>query len=459
MKKIYTIGVLACLFAACKPNVNVTTTPTQGEADFTNYLAIGSSYTAGFADNSLYVTGQLNSFPERLFEQFSLVGAKGPFVQPLLPGEYGYPRPKKVLWLTHSLCNFGDSSLSPVDYPNPLDSVGSARFVSTVNNGQINNIGTPGLRVVDYPVVGWAVQAAPNGFPYAQRFYHTPSSTPMEELAYRVHTLHPTFFTFWMGMDDVLGYALSGGQGDGSANVAPQLLNYFNPKDISNIVTFESFYDTAVNMSISTGSNGALINIPDITAFPFFTTVPANGLTINTQAQVDALQARYKDEKWNKVFELGASYFVIEDHNGKIRQAVPGELIMLSVPMDSIKCYGWGATTPIPARYVLTTDELQNIRNFTRTANLFIQNRALIHHLAYVDINTYMAQLSTGMTYNGVNYSTQFVQGGAFSLDGVHPTQRGYALISNEMIRVINNFYHSTMPLTDVNKYHGINFP
>ena len=61
-------------------------------------------------------------------------------------------------------------------------------------------------------------------------------------------------------------------------------------------------------------------------------------------------------KKWNKVFELGASYFVIEDHNGKIRQAVPGELIMLSVPMDSIKCRGWGATTPIPAKYVLTTE-------------------------------------------------------------------------------------------------------
>ena len=86
------IGAMACLFAACKPNVAVTTKLTQGEADFTNYLAIGNSLTAGYADGSLTSSGQLNSYPQRLFEQFQLVtNVKGTFVQPLLPGISRFP--------------------------------------------------------------------------------------------------------------------------------------------------------------------------------------------------------------------------------------------------------------------------------------------------------------------------------------------------------------------------------
>jgi len=59
MRKIYIMGALAVVFASCKPSVNITVPPKPGNADFTNYLAIGDNYTAGYADNSLTVTGQL----------------------------------------------------------------------------------------------------------------------------------------------------------------------------------------------------------------------------------------------------------------------------------------------------------------------------------------------------------------------------------------------------------------
>src|ERR1700743_2986233 len=97
MKKIYIIGVLALFVYSCKPSVNINKNATPGKAKFTNYLAIGNSLTAGYADNSLYLTGQMNSYPERLFEQFELVGCKGPFVQPLLSSNEGFPGAKYVL--------------------------------------------------------------------------------------------------------------------------------------------------------------------------------------------------------------------------------------------------------------------------------------------------------------------------------------------------------------------------
>src|SRR5581483_4783918 len=161
------------------------------------------------------------------------------------------------------------------------------------NNGQINNIGVPGIRMVDYPVVSYARYAALPyilGFPYADRFYNNPDATPMDELAYRVHNLHPTFFTFWLGANDVLGYALAGGQGNGTGYAPPLILNFYNPQDISPTDKFEAAYDSAVSLALSTGATGALINIPDITSLPYFTTIPANGLHLSRKGQADTLR-------------------------------------------------------------------------------------------------------------------------------------------------------------------------
>ena len=462
MRKIYIIGAFTCLFAACKPSVNITTPVSKGSADFTNYLAIGDNYTAGFADNSLTVDDQLNSFPVRLWEQFKLAGGSQNFYQPLLTSDYGFPGPKKILAMTYNPCNPADSSLGPIDYPNFTEaSTDLTPYVSPGPNGQINNIATYGLRAIDFDLGSYASLAAAQGAPYAQRFYLNPTvSTPKDELGNAVHNLHPTFFTMWLGTVDILGYAaLGGGQGDGTQHALPVAGNLYNQTDISNIRAFEANYDSALNVAISTGAGGALINIPDVSLLPFFHTIPVNGLTLTRQGQVDSLQALYPGISPTVVFQVGANNFIITDHNGNVRQAAPGELILLTTPLDSLKCAGWGATTPIPAKYVLTTDEIQFVQAAADSFNSFIFQEAKLHNLAYVDMNSYFKSLSAGFAYNGINYSAQFVSGGAYSLDGIHFTQRGYALIANQIITTINAFYHSTLPPTNANQYHGIDFP
>jgi len=457
MKKIYIIGgALACMFTACKPSVTVSTKLTTGNADFSNYLAIGNSLTSGYADGSLTVTGQLNSYPERLFEQFQLVtNVKGTFVQPLLPGNSGWPSPKMVLALTYSACIPADSGLGPVMYSGPIDSAGSYRYTSTVNNGQINNIGVPGIRAVDYLVPNYAF-----GNPYAARFYNNLNGTPLDELAFRVHNMHPTFFTMWLGANDVLGYATAGGKGDGSGNAQPSVPGtyVFNTYDITAYNQFDTAYDKAVSMAISTGATGALINIPDISSLPYFNIIPINGLVLTRQGQADTLQ-RLWGSVFKTVFQVGANNFIVQQHDGQTRQSVPGELLLSTIPMDSIRCAGWGSTKPIPKDYVITTEELQDIRNAITAFNNFIQFEATRHKLAYVDMNGFLAQIAGGYTYNGITYTTQYITGGAFSLDGIHPTPRGYALIANQILTTINGYYKSNLPMLDVNKYHGIDFP
>jgi hypothetical protein len=456
MKKLYTIGVAAILFASCKPSANVTTPSTAGEAVFTNYLAVGCSYSSGYADKSLTVSGQLNSYPQRLFEQFETIedgfGAKGPFIQPLVTGDNGYPEPKLVLG-TSSYCD-GSVSLAPVATTLPLDSNGSWKYVNPINNAQINNISIPRIRVADYLVSGYAGLNK-----YAQRFYYNPAQRPLDELYSRVFNLGPTFFTVWLGVTDILGYAVAGGQGDGTGAALPVTLNIYNTNDITPTSVFINAYDSILKAVTSTSAKGALINIPDISALPYFNVVPANGLRIDRQSYADSLQALYSTVAFDKVFLEGYNYYIIKDNDDKTRQAVPGELILMTVPRDSIKCAGWGSTKPIPKEYVLTTDELQNIRNTIKSINAYIEQECKLRKLAYVDINSFMKTLSTGMAYNGINYSTEFVSGGAFSLDGIHLNARGNALVANHIIKTINVYYKSTIPQTDANKYPGIKFP
>jgi hypothetical protein len=456
MKKIYTIGALALLFSACKPSVNITTPPSSGDVIFTNYMAIGCSYTSGFADNSLTVSGQLNSYPKRIFEQLETVksgyGATGPFLQPLVTGDNGYPSAKLIMG-TILNCD-GAVTMGPVPNPLPLDSNGSSSYSNTINNGQLNNTAVPFIRVADFPVVGYAALN-----PYAMRFFYKPALRPLDELYSRVNNLHPTFYTLWLGVNDVLGYAIAGGQGVGTGTATPVALNIYAQEDITPFKVFGDIYDSIVTAASSTSSAGALLNIPDITALPYFTTVPSDGLVLERQGQADSLHAIYASYGYNIVFQAGRNQFIVKDNDDRIRQSVPGELILLSIPRDSITCGGWGSTKPIPREYVLTTDELQNIRTAVDQYNTYIKYECTQRKLAYVDIFSFMKTLSSGMSYNGIKYSTEYVSGGAFSLDGIHLNPRGNALMANYILNTINTFYHSTVPLTDANKYPGVKFP
>jgi hypothetical protein len=69
-KNIKYLAILALGIIACEPEfdnpIEESGVFTSGEADFSNFLALGNSLTAGFADGALYITGQENSYPNIL---------------------------------------------------------------------------------------------------------------------------------------------------------------------------------------------------------------------------------------------------------------------------------------------------------------------------------------------------------------------------------------------------------
>ena len=438
-KKYLIITVAAALsMAACKPHLTADA-PGNGGLDFSRYVAVGNSLTAGYADGTLYRSGQQNSYPAILAKQFRAVGG-GDFKIPLLPGEAGYPTLKRVLGSSTDC--MGVTSLGPILYPGAVDTAGSA--VSIAAQGPFNNLGVPGIRAIDFLVPSY-----PAFNPYSRRFFSNRIGTPLEEISRKA----PTVFTAWIGNNDVLGYALAGGVGKVNGS-------FFDQDAISDPSLFAIGVDSVVKRLTANGAKGALMNIPDVTAIPYFTTIPYNGLVLTQQSQVDQINNAYK--LTGLTFSLGNNPFIIQDTSVavlKFRPIRSDEYVLLTVPQDSLKCAGWGSYKPIPAKYILDAKEVNNVRNATATYNSIIQQEAAAYGLAFVDMNTYMKTLSSGIMYNGVTFNAVFVKGGAFSLDGVHLTPRGYALAANEIIRTINAFYGSSVPMADINAYGGLQFP
>ena len=116
---------------------------------------------------------------------------------------------------------------------------------------------------------------------------------------------------------------------------------------------------------------------------------------------------------------------------------------------------------PLVDGFVLTEKETARVITATAAYNASLKAIATSKGLAFVDANAKMIELSkaSGIQFDGVKYTATFVTGGTFSLDGVHLTGRGYALIANEFIKSINAKYHSTLPLVNVNSYSGVEFP
>lgn len=436
IKKIFLAALIGSTLASCNNDIEPVR-PSSGDLDLSNFVAIGNSLTSGYADGTLYREGQENSFPAILAQQFEAVGG-GKFIQPLMVTNNGFPTIKSILGYKED-CATGVIGIAPVKYDatvNPADGTNIS------DRGPFNNIGIPGIRMIDYLFPGYGTMN-----PFASRMLTaTEQAGTMMEVAL---ASSPTFFTCWMGNNDVLGYAGSGGQGNVPGT---------DPDDISPLPVFKMAYDQMIDGLVASGAKGVLITIPDVVSTPAFNTIPYNGLVLNRQGQVDSLNAAYSP--LGIEFRIGANPFIIADAAapGGRRAMVEGELILLSAS-DSLKCGGWGSIVPIPDAYTLSIEEMDNIREATSQFNGVIREAANRYNLALFDANAYLKTIQSGIVWNGVKYEPTFVSGGIFSLDGTHLSKRGYAIVANQIIKTINAHYKSSIAEVDIHNYPGILFP
>ena len=60
------------------------------------------------------------------------------------------------------------------------------------------------------------------------------------------------------------------------------------------------------------------------------------------------------------------------------------------------------------------------------------------------------------MTVNGETFKTDYVSGGLFSLDGVHPTSKGYGILANQYIKTMNASFGMHVPYVNINNLPGL---
>ncbi len=442
--KYLVLGLSLLTTVSCKTNLKEEAI-NSGNANFTRFVAVGNSLTSGYTDGALSRTGQMNSFPKMLSEQFQLV-APSMFNIPYMnegAGNDGEGNPRRILDYV-TACNASVKSLSPI-----FDPAGATAFNNIAAQGPYHLVGVPGIK---------AIQAnSPLGSlfnPFLQRFCQAPGTSTLITEAMRAN---PTFFTLWLGNNDVLLYATSGAVDEPVTSIFSTYLS--DPDSVYKNIT------QAVDSLTKYGAKGAIANIPNVTSIPFFTTIPWNGVVL-TQGQADTLNGLYASYSLPITWSAGANGMMIVDSSIALapyfmRHATSSDYILLTTPGDSLKCGQWGVNPakPLKDQYVLDTKEVATIQSYTNNYNISIAGIASKYNLALVNINSYFNTFVSGIKYNGINMNAKFISGGAFSLDGVHPNARGYALLANEFIKSINAKYNSTIPQVDVTKYKGIIFP
>lgn len=579
----------AFLLFACNPEIDVPTS-TPGSADFSNYIAVGNSLTAGYGDNGLYADGQMQSYPYLIAQQISEISPID-FKQPDIPGNgSGY------IYLTSLAPEFGVFTADD-DWLDQLE-------------GPFNNLGVPGIRLRDISFPGYG--SSPNINPYFYRMLGGQAATTTYLDV--VKDSNPTFFTNWIGNNDVLGYATTGGSEgiDGGA---------FGINGLTPVAEFGILYGDLMNALTSGGAKGIVATVPDVTGAPFFRTIAWNNLEIDAataaaanafyasqidpqveagvqaavieltvteqavssmvvpsvaegavyqqayveaiaggatpaeadaaaqayvasaegQAVIAALETSLNAELQNHllgihanhtdleplyaiidnelatnqalqagiaqgiadltaayengllppdqeaaldaaieqgtqgqiallkaagiypVFVEGANGVVIEVDVSEtnplgIRQMREGELVLLTALLDG-QFEGLTALEPKPDEYILTANEIMNIETYTDAYNQIIRSYASAGSIGVFESTDALNELADGVFIDGVSMNGDFILGGGFSLDGIHPTPRGYAFVASKIIEEINSEFGASISPVILNNHRAVVLP
>jgi hypothetical protein len=453
MKRQYLyILFLLPLLLACKPKAP-THVVDSGTADFTKFIAIGDGHTAGYMDDGLSLDGQKNSLGAMIQQQLMIVGAPAIEMPWMSDQNIGLSlNGLSRLILGYKTDCQGISSLSPVRVS--LQGETSAFTSSTYNpTKKYSNFGVPGLRMIDMVSTAFGNINLPQHNAFFARMskdqFNLPVSGSYSSVQENIFDGgYPTFCSIYLGIEDVLPYARSG------ATQHPM-----SPLAGFPGVGFEESLTQLCEQLYGQHVKAVIATIPNISDWPFFNTIPYDGLTLDTE------KAASLNQIYNPIgisFVVGANPFMVADPNAGmfgVRPAVPGEKILLTAPLDSVKCNQMGSIFPFRNEFVLTTDELATIQLRIDAFNAVIRQKATTYGFAIVETGDFYDKLTTGFTYNGATLSAKFVSGGAFSLDGIHLNPRGNALLANEFIKAINKKFTANIPLINALNYNAILFP
>ena len=468
-KNIKWLLLVSLSFVACNNNDDETVTElpvTPGFANFAKYVALGDSIAAGYSDGALFKKGQENSYPNILAGQFAQVGG-GAFNTPFMADNVGGFARSSVYTPRLYFNGSGPASVAMPPYNQVATTSQSAHL-----SGSFNNMGIPGAKSFHLLAAGYGSSA---GNPYFARFASAPMATVIADAVAQ----NATFFSLCIGGNGGLGYATGGG--------VTTTESASTGNDITPNATFDYAYNTLATQLATSGRKGVVANLPYVSTLPYFSRVPYNPVTLNatqvTQlnagftsynnalayAVANSLLSQNEADRRKVIFKVGANPVIIVDNYltnltgysiPSYRPATKEDLLVLPASSFIGTLVGGnpsainGVSVPLADKWVLSKDEASEIKVATDHYNETIEAAATANGLAFVNAKAIMDQLvGGGVRFGNYHMTAQYVTGGAFSLDGVHPSARGYALIANKFLEAINAKYGSTFKPVDLGTY------
>lgn len=459
----------------------------NGTIDASRYISLGDGFSAGTMDGALYSQGQNSSFPLILSIQLN-IGQNSSFMQPDINSVNGFNA------MTSDSVNINGKwiyiySTQTQAEPERILTVGDApEFYA-------GEMSAPGNFSVPFAKSFEILSPSLSNNIYYERFASDPGNSSLLD---DVVNNDPGFFTLWIGMNDFLGYAISGETGNPYPSLDPELNN---KKDLTSIDLFESAIDSILaQLLVNPKATGLIAQLPQFDDLPFFYTYPYNFIRMEN-SELGAFYSHYREfndavsnhninhpdnkRPFINYHDNGVNLYpqepVVYDESlvnafypdgitplPKIRQVREGELILLTYPVEKSD---YGTIIPASEEYYLSEKQIEIIKQRTDAYNAVIENQinkyagrlhlvpltGIIHDIAETGKYTAWGMPnSTDIKYfNGVPIEGTLGLNSIFSLDGLHFNQRGNAFIANQFIEVMNNQYQANIPFANINSYIG----
>src|SRR5215469_7484170 len=384
------LALSGCSSGTSNPLAPIQAAQAKNVGNFSSTVFLGDSLTAGYQSGSLLDTAQVNGWAPLVATQ-----AKFSIVQPLI----AYPGAPNVLQLV---------SLGPPPVITPVTGTTTGRDNFAI---QPTDVAVPGAFVNDVlttvplanPAAGQQqINQLVLGFPglgYGQAY---------TQLQWAIH-LQPTTIFLWIGNNDALIADLTG-----------------TPSSMTSVANFTTQYTSLIQqLSTLTSAHLVIANVPDVTLVPYLQ--PAAVILAEYSAATGL-----PTSVLSKLFGISPGDFVTPEGLSEISAILAGQ-----------------QKTPLSDAGVLTAAEAVTVRSNVTAYNQVISQQAQSVGATLVDINALFAKVaSQGATINGYTGTFSFL-GGIFSLDGIHPTNTGYALVANTFIDTMNSSIGTKIP--DVN--------
>jgi hypothetical protein len=379
-----------------------TPTPTPANAGSVTrvYVALGDSFTAGMVSNSLVATHQAYSYPAQIARQAAMADFQQPLVSP--PG----------IDVELQLLRF---------YQGPINIAPSAKTPGTPLNGSLagpyNNLGVPTAKLADLATATGATNS-----------YHNLVLRNLGTAFTQCVNVRPSLVTLWIGNSDVLS-AVIGGRVDGGRLTPSDQFETTLTQDIKSLTS-------------ATSATIVVANIPDFTKVPFATTFKPYVVdqttgepTLKDGQRIPLIGPGGTALASSALVTLAASSFLA---NG-----------------DGIPVSAGGTGKPLPDEVILDRNEVDVIRQYVAAYNLAINKVCGTRQIPVVDLYSLFESLAApGLVVGGTRLDSTFLTGGAYSYDGIHLTDIGYALVANEWIKTINQ-NGDTIPLVNLGPIMG----